>query len=142
MTRHHLLILLFAFSPLAVRACDSVNLGMRSYHWDRERVEAAHYREEHPAIGCTNIVGRWDVLYFRNSRNRHTAFTGDEWRWFEWGHWVVGADWGLFWHGYSDRVPALPAVLPKVKWRTQSFTVNGYLLLTEGIALGLEIPLN
>lgn len=143
-----LILLLLAMTAGAAHSCDSINIGLRSYHWDRLSVHKEQPQnkdkgltEKHVAIGCTNIYGRWDALYFKNSKNRDTLYVGDYWKWKKYGRWRLGADYGIFIHGYSDRVPAVPALLPKIRWESRRFVFNFYVLWTQGVAAGLEFPL-
>lgn len=144
----NLILAVLIFLPLPAIACDSINLGVRSYHWDRGAVhkdqpqnKGTGLREKHSAIGCTNAFGRWDFLYFKNSKNKDTVFIGDEWRWRQFGRFSINIDYGLFFHGYSDKVPFLPLPLPKLSYETKLVEFNLYILYNKGLAAGLEFPL-
>ena len=92
------LVLLILLSP-AVQACDSVFLGGISYHFDRSK----DYNERHHMVGCANAIGRWDVMYFRNSKRRDSFYIGDYKSLIQFRNSDLGVDYGLV-SGYKDRL--------------------------------------
>jgi hypothetical protein len=120
--------------PGLASACDSLNLGLISHHWDRDQ----GYNERHSGLGCTNAFGRWDVLYFRNSNERDSFALFDYKQVRQYGRLTLGYDYGLV-TGYDW--PITPVILPKAQYEIGAMRLNGYILLTEGVALGLEFDL-
>lgn len=129
------LALLILLLPTITNACDSINLGLISHHWDR----AQGYNERHSGIGCTNALGRWDVLYFHNSNRRDSLFVGDYKPLFHVGRLTAGFDYGLV-TGYGEWV-ATPIILPRFQYDAGRVRLNTYILFTEGLAFGLEFDI-
>lgn len=127
-----LIVLVFAVLEIAEaqenKYCEFMDFAMFSHHWDRDR----GYNETNNVLGCTNMVGRVDVMLFKNSNYDWALFLSDYKEFKNFHGLSLGFDYGVVF-GY-DPSPA-PVILPKAEYEAFGFKFTGYLLFAEGVAI-------
>lgn len=157
-------LLAIAFLAMAVSssACEYVNVGLFSHHYDSRGAGEPGYNEKNKKIGCENLYGL-NFGYFENSHGWDTFYIGSQLDVFEWfdgrlsGHVEYGA-----WKGYRDKLlnigkivhPAIRQELPDWLNETSGYVlprltvhvddqvaVDIYSLWSVGLAVGFKVAI-
>lgn len=150
--------LLLALSQEA-KACDWVEIGGVSHHYDRSK----DYREINPTLGCE--INKVSLTYFKNSHDWDTFMLDRSFQVVQIGDLELGARVGVV-KGYRDKIPSFskllddrlestlgdgaqsfldeiaPAFLPYARWEFDSRSrLNCYAIYTSAIACTMAFEL-
>lgn len=154
-----IVVLTALFFPVKANACDWVEIGSVSYHYDRSK----DYKEINQTLGCE--INKVAVTYFKNSHDWDSFMIDRSFQIAQGGPLEVGVRLGVV-KGYRDKIPSFskllddrlestlgdgaqsfiedvaPLALPYFRWEYDSRSrLNCYALYTTAIACSMSFEL-
>lgn len=155
-------LLAIAFLAMVVpsSACEYVDVGLFSHHFEQRDNDRQAYDETNKKLGCENFHGL-NFGYFENSHGWDTVYLGSQVDVFEWfdGRLTGHVEYGL-WKGYRDKLlnigkvlhPAIAQELPQWLQETSAYllprlsykvddrlAIDLYSLWSVGLAVGFKV---